>query len=327
MKYVVHNEIGNPADVLSVAEKESVPLTAGQARVQVLATPIHPSNLLQISGHYGVQADLPAIPGTEGTGRVVEVASDVTGLKVGQTVMLGRGNGTWQQEIVGPAAGFNPLPEGADVQQLSMITVNPLTAYLLLQNFGDLKKGDWVVQSAGNSAVGGYLIQLAKQRGIKTINVVRRENAVQGLMDLGADKVVIDGPNLTEDIKTAAGGDPIKLCIDAVAGETFSKMADALNYGGMVVCYGALSMEPATLSSLSLIFNDVTVKGFWLAKWFETATPEELQATFGAVIGLIASGALKANISSTYTLDQIKEAVTVAGDGGRDGKVLLLPNG
>ncbi|MBL4907984.1 MAG: zinc-dependent alcohol dehydrogenase family protein [Sneathiella sp.] len=325
MKYTVHKKIGNPADVLHVEEKESAPLKAGEARVAVLATPIHPSNLLQTSGQYGVMPTLPATPGSEGVGRVTKIASDVENLKVGQTVMLAGGS-TWQQELTGPAAGFIPLPEGADIQQLSMLTVNPLTALLLLKNFVDLQEGDWIVQSAANSAVGGYLIQLAKQRGIKTINIVRREKAVQGLIDLGADRVLVDGPDLAEQIKSATDGAPIALAIDAVGGETFPKLVDALSYSGTIVCYGALSMEQPTLSSIAIIFNDVTVRGFWLSKWFETATAADKQGAFGEIIGLVASGALKAKISATFTLDQIEAAVTAAAESGRDGKVLLIPN-
>ncbi len=325
MKYIVHTEIGDPAVVLRVEEEASTPLKAGEARVAVLAAPIHPSSLLQVSGQYGVMPELPAIPGSEGAGRVIEVADDVDNLIIGQIVMLAGGK-TWQTELVGPAAAFIPLPDGVDVQQLSMITVNPLTALLLLKNFADLKEGDWVVQSAANSAVGGYLIQLAKQRGIKTVNIVRRESAAQPLLDMGADKVLIDGPDLTARIQEATGGAPLLLAIDAVAGETFTQMADALTYGGSIVCYGALSMTPPTVSSIAVIFNDISVRGFWLAKWFEIASAADKQAAFGEVIGLIATGVLKAKISATFNLDQIKEAVTAAAESGRDGKVLLVPN-
>jgi len=325
MKKITYNEIGNPADVLRVEEVESVPLSDGQARVSVLAAPIHPSNLLQISGHYGIRPKLPATPGSEGVGRVTEVAADVAGVSVGQTVMLA-GYNTWQQEVVGPAVSFIPLPETADVLQLSMLLVNPITALRLLDTFGDLKAGDWVVQSAANSAVGTYLIQLAKKRGIKTINIVRRQSAVQGLLDLGADRVLVDGPDLPEQIKAAAEGGSLLLAIDAVGGETFSKMINALSNGGTIVCYGLLSMQPPTLPSTAVIFNDIQVKGFWLTKWFENASAQAKQKTFAEIIGLISSGVLKAKISETYSLDDIGKAVAAAAEGGRDGKVLLVPN-
>ena len=64
-----------------------------------------------------------------------------------------------------------------------------------------------------------------------------------------------------------------------------------------------------------------------MSKWFEKASVVDKQQTFGEIIRLIATGELTAKISQTFTLDQIKEAVTAATEGGRDGKVLLLPNG
>jgi NADPH:quinone reductase-like Zn-dependent oxidoreductase len=325
MKQIVYHKMGNPQEVLSIKEVESSPLRAGEVRVSILATPIHPSNLLKISGQYGIAPQLPETPGTEGVGRVTEVAADVNTLLVGQNVFLA-GYPTWQQEVTGPASSFIALPEGADVQQLSMLMINPITALRLLDTFASLKEGDWVVQNAANSAVGGYLIQLAKSRGIRTINIVRRESSAQALLDLGADHVIVDDSTLTTAIQSLVGDSKLSLAIDAVGGESFSKLASALSYGGTIVCYGLLSMQPPTLPSMSVIFNDISVRGFWLSKWFEYATPTDKQKTFAEVIGLIARGELTSKISKTFSLDQIKEAVIAAGEGGRDGKVLLLPN-
>ena len=85
-------------------------------------------------------------------------------------------------------------------------------------------------------------------------------------------------------------------------------------------------MQAPTLPSTAGIFNDITVKGFWLTKWFERASAEDKQKTFAEIIGLISSGLLKAKVSRTYGLDDIKEAVQAAVSGGRDGKILLVPN-
>ena len=68
------------------------------------------------------------------------------------------------------------------------------------------------------------------------------------------------------------------------------------------------------------------MRGFWLYKWYQTATMQDKQEAFGQVIPLIANGTLKANIDSRYTVDQIEEAVTRAWAGGRNGKVLIVPS-
>ncbi len=174
MQKIQHQTIGAPADVLEVVDGEVVPPKAGEARVKVLATPIHPSNLLQIAGLYGVRPELPATPGTEGVGEVVELGDGVSHLEVGNRVLLAGVGGTWRSELTVSAASLFPLPDG-DVEQLSMAMINPLTAWLMLTSFVDLKPGDWVVQSAANSAVGECLIQLAASMGLNTVNVVRRE--------------------------------------------------------------------------------------------------------------------------------------------------------
>ena len=330
LKYVELNQLGNPADVLEVKVERARALQSGEVRVRVLAPPIHPSNLLQISGNYGYDPVLPSTPGSEGVGRVLETSAEVAHLAVGQLVLL-TGVGTWRDQIVAPAASFIPLPDLGDpssevIEQLSMTAVNPLSALLMLTSFVDLKEGDWLVHSAANSAVGGYIIQLAKQRGIKTVNIVRREGLAEDLMSKGADVVLIDGPDLVAQIASATKGAPVVLAIDAVGGETFTRLAKSLHYGGTVVSYSALSGKPATLSPAIIIFNDIRVRGFWLSKWFESAQMKEKQAAFGQIIPLVASGALKANVDSRFTVSEIKQAVERAAQRGRNGKVLIVPN-
>jgi NADPH:quinone reductase-like Zn-dependent oxidoreductase len=330
VKHVGYSELGDPATVLEVKTEASRALGQGEVRVTVLAAPINPSDLLQIAGDYGVDPVLPARPGSEGVGRVIEVSPDVQVLKVGQLVLLASGS-TWAEELVAPATGFLPLPDlgpiGADViEQLAMSTVNPLTALLMLTSYADVAEGQWIAQSAANSAVGGYVIQLAKQRGIKTVNIVRREGLAEDLMARGADVVLIDGPDLAADIAKATGNAPIVLALDPVGGDTYGRLADSLGYSGTLVTFGVLSGKPATLDTRRLIGNDIRLRGFWLYKWFQTATMQEKQAAFGEVIPLIANGTLKADIDSRFTIDEIKQAVTRSKEGGRNGKVLIIPN-
>jgi NADPH:quinone reductase-like Zn-dependent oxidoreductase len=87
-----------------------------------------------------------------------------------------------------------------------MIGINPATAYLLLNRYVSLMPGDWIGQTAANSAMGQYIIKLAKLAGVKTLNVVRREEAAKQVRQLGGDRVVLQGDNLHKDIEEALGG-------------------------------------------------------------------------------------------------------------------------
>ena len=301
------------------------PLGPGQVLIKVLAAPINPSDVLTLTGVYGMLPPLPAVGGNEGVGVVAEVGPGVSSPAVGQTVLLPVGAGTWSTHMVADAAKLMPLPNGVDPQQLAMMTVNPPTAHLMLKEFVDLQAGDWVIQNAANSGVGEYLIQLAKIRGLKTVNIVRRESAVTAVKAMGGDVVLVDGDDLPKRVAATTVGAKIRLAIDAVGGKSTDSLANCLTEGGVLVNYGMMSGESCVVSPSSFVFRDVTLRGFWLALWFRKATPPQQMAVFGELAKLIASGKLKARVQATYDISQIKEAVAAAAEGKRDGKILMVP--
>lgn len=95
--------------------------------------------------------------------------------------------GTWADRAVVPARNVVPVSDEADPLQLAMLPVNPATAYLALNRYADLKPGDWIGLTMTNSAVGQYVIALARHAGVKVLAVVRREDAAERVRILGAD--------------------------------------------------------------------------------------------------------------------------------------------
>jgi len=314
-----------PQDVIKAVSFDVPAPGAGQAVVAVLASPINPSDVLMLTGGYGILPPLPAVGGSEGVGRVVAVGEGVSHLSEGQTVLLPAGAGTWTSHLMADAKRLVPLPAGANAEQLSMMTVNPATASLMLSEFVSLQPGDWVIQNVANSGVGGYLVQLAKLRGYRTVNVVRREGAVEAVKAEGGDVVVVDGDDLAKRVKEAVAGAPIRLGIDAVGGKATNRLAMCVAEGGTVVNYGLMSGEPCVVSPQSFVFNDLTLRGFWLAKWFRVASREAQQALYGELTKLIAMGQLKARIHATYPVENINDAIAAAATGERDGKILVVP--
>src|SRR3990167_9057018 len=300
-----------PQEAIAAVALQLAEPGAGQVRIKVLAAPINPSDVLTLTGEYGMLPPLPAIGGNEGVGRVEALGAEVSNLKVGQMVLLPVGCGTWVSHLNAPANKLIPLPE-ADPQQLAMLTVNPPTASLMLSEFVDLKPGDWVIQNAANSGVGSYLIQLAKLRGFKTINVVRRESAVADVEAEGGDVVLVDGPDLAKRVRAATGGASVRLGIDAVGGEATDHLAASLCEGGVLVNYGMMSRQPCQVSPASFVFRDVSLRVFWLAKWFQNASQAEQMKVFGELVQLIASGKLHTRVAATYDVSEIKQAVAAA---------------
>lgn len=314
-----------PQDVIDCVEREMPAPGAGEVLLAMLAAPINPSDVLTLTGQYGALPPLPAVGGNEGVARVAALGAGVTTLAVGDVVLMPVATGTWTTHTVTPAATLLRLPAGGDVQQLAMLTVNPPTASLLLSEFVSLKAGDWVIQNAANSGVGEYVIQLARARGLRTVNVVRRADAVAPLEALGADVVLLDGPDLAPRVAAATGRAAIRLALDAVGGSATDRLAQSVSVGGTVVNYGALSGEACRIAPGALVFRNLALRGFWLATWFRQSTPAQQMALYGDLAQRIARGELAARIHATYPLARVKEAVAAAAAGGRDGKILLVP--
>jgi NADPH:quinone reductase-like Zn-dependent oxidoreductase len=268
---------------------------------------------------------LPAFGGNEGVGRVAELGPGAAGPPVGQVVLLPPQSGTWSTHVIADSKSLLPLPGNADPLQLAMMTVNPPTALLLLREFVDLEPGDWVIQNAANSAVGTYLVQLARARGLSTVNIVRRPEAADAVREAGGDVVLVDGPDLARRVGEATSAAAIRLGIDAVAGEAIERLAGCLAPGGVLVNYGRMSGEPCIIQPSSFIFRDLTLRGFWLALWYRNATVEQRMKLLTEVAGLIAAGTLHARVQATYDVSEIREAVAAAAAGERDGKILIVP--
>lgn len=301
----------------------------GEALLEILASPINPSDLLRIRGAYGTSpGSLPALAGSQGLGRVVEVGEGVTNVAAGDLVPVHvflTGGSVWAERLKCPAEALVALPD-ADPLQLSMLPVNPPTAALMLSDYATLAPGDWVIQNAANSTVGLYLVQLAASQGLNTVNVVRREGAAEPVRAAGAEHVLVSGPDLAERVAEVTGGNLPKLAIDAVAGEDTDRLAASTAEGGTVVNYGLLSGQACQIHPRHIVFRRITLTGFWMQDYFQRAPRAQLHALYTNLGHLIAEGRLSVPVAATYGLDDIQAALAHAAAGEREGKVFVTPN-
>jgi NADPH:quinone reductase-like Zn-dependent oxidoreductase len=321
MQAIQIEAFGNPAEVLKVVEVPDVGAPAeGEVVIALEASPINMSDLLMISGRYGHRPKLPSVMGTEGVGRVVAVGAGVKHLKQGDRTLVPYPAPAWAERIRADATRLRPLPSG-DVHQLAMLGINPPTAYLMLTDYVNLPSGAWVIQNSANSGVGRALIPIAKSLGLKTVNVVRREDVVAEIKAIGGDVVLVDGPDLNKRVAAETGSAPIALAIDGVGDSATTNLLGCLAEKGVHVFYSTISGKPSVVPATLLIFRDISMRGFWLAHWFNRAKPEEITGMYDRLTPLVASGAISSPIAGTYRFADIAEAVTVAAK--NRGKALL----
>src|SRR5216684_6442777 len=277
MYFIVHNKentvmqtiqieaFGNPAEVLKVVDIPDVGAPGeGEVVIALEASPINMSDLLMISGRYGYRPKLPSVMGTEGVGRVIAVGGGVKHLKQGDRTLVPYPTPAWAERVKANASQLRPLP-GGDVHQLAMLGINPPTAYLMLTDFVSLPSGSWLIQNSANSGVGRALIPIAKSLGLKTVNVVRRDDVVAEIKAIGGDVVLVDGPDLDKRVAAETGKAPIALAVDGVGDTATTNLLGCLAEKGVLVFYSSVSGKPFVGPATHLIFRDISMRGFWLA--------------------------------------------------------------
>jgi trans-2-enoyl-CoA reductase len=320
---VVYETHGNPAEVLNVETQPWPTPAPDEAIVQMRAAPINPADLNQIEGKYPVRFPLPATPGFEGAGVVVDLGKSVKELAIGGLVILPHNLGTWRGAVAVKASELVVVPPGIDQIHAAMLKINPITAWRLLHDYVDLKGGDWLIQNAANSAAGRAVIQIAHDLGYKTVNVVRREELIDELRAEGGDVVLVDGEKLRDEVKDATGAAPIRLGLNAVGGESALRLANCLAPGSTMVTFGAMSLQPLKIPNGLLIFKDLRFRGIWINKWYDHATEQERMEAFQALFEMAKRGLLKTKVERAYPLSEVKAAVTHAAQGKRSGKIIF----
>jgi trans-2-enoyl-CoA reductase len=279
--------------------------------------------LNQIEGKYPVRPELPATPGFEGAGMVVDLGANVTNVAVGDLVILPHNIGTWRDAVAVKAEDLVVVPAGIEPVDAAMLKINPMTALRLLHDYVDLKKGEWLIQNASNSAAGRAVIQIASEFGYKTVNVVRRAELIDELRAEGGDVVLVDGENLRDEVKSATGGAPIRLGLNAVGGESALRLANCLAPGSTLVTFGAMSLQPLKIPNGLLIFKDLRFRGIWINKWYDNATKEQRIEAFRPLFEMAKRGLLKTKVEKAYPLSEAKAAVAHAAQGKRSGKIIF----
>ena len=319
----IYETHGKPAEVLQVRELPRPRPRADEVVVTMRAAPINPADLNAIEGKYPIRPALPATPGFEGSGFVSEIGADVRSVAVGAHVILPHNVGTWCEVVAVKCDAVVQVPDGIEPVQAAMLKINPITAWRMLHDFVELKRGDWMIQNAANSAAGRAAIQISRELGYKTVNVVRRPELIDELRAEGGDVVLIDSENLRDEVKEATEGAPIRLALNAVGGENALRVANTLAPEATMVTYGAMSLQPLRIPNGLLIFKNLHFCGFWINKWYDQATAAQRTETFTPLFEMAQRGLLKTKVEKSYSLGEAKAALAHAAQNKRSGKIIF----
>ena len=324
-KVLRYHQHGDPTEVLRLEESPVPSLADGDILLRMRAAAIHPSDLGLILGTYANLRELPAIGGREGVGEVIEVGPGVDKKLIGRMASMPEDQGVWAEFVVMRAVDLFFLPIGLPFEQATLALLNPMTAWRLLHDFEYLREGDWIIQNAANSAVGLAVIQLAKHLGVRTVNVVRRNELRDDLQKIGADAVTLDDDDYPDSLLDLTNGQEPKLALNSIGGPSALRLAKSLCPGGVHVTFGAMTGESIRFPTRRLIFDDVRFVGFWLDQWRQSQSSEKVHQACEEILFLAATNVLQSRIEATYPFAKHDDALARASE-PRFGKVLFVPD-
>eukprot|EP00817_Percolomonadidae_sp_ATCC50343_P000742 CAMPEP_0117424840 /NCGR_PEP_ID=MMETSP0758-20121206/5198_1 /TAXON_ID=63605 /ORGANISM="Percolomonas cosmopolitus, Strain AE-1 (ATCC 50343)" /LENGTH=312 /DNA_ID=CAMNT_0005208899 /DNA_START=159 /DNA_END=1097 /DNA_ORIENTATION=+ len=249
----------------------------------MLRAPISTADLNMIQGTYGIlPATLPAVGGNEGVGIITEVGSEVQKFNLHDRVIAARPLvGTWQEEVICSPESLMEVDTEISLENASVIGGGPQTAYRMLEDFVNLQPGDTVIQNCSNSMVGQSVIQIAKQKGLRVISIIRtprtdQRELTEHLKQMGSEIVVSDEYAATSKFKKLISDLPApKLALNGAGGDTVRSMSNVMAKGGVVVTYGGMSRLPVVVGTGSMIFSDIQYAGYWNTRWIANNTEED----------------------------------------------------
>jgi NADPH:quinone reductase-like Zn-dependent oxidoreductase len=329
---VLYQTDGSTSENLRL-ETRPVPQSGpGQVLVQMEATPVNPSDVMFLSGRYGLKKALPVVPGLEGAGTVVASGGGaLASLRNGRRVACfasDSADGTWAQYMVTDATRV--IPVGADVpaEQAATALVNPLTALALLE-LARQHRARAIVSTAAASQVGRMLLRLANARGVPAVHIVRRDEQVTLLRELGGQHVLNStSPTFEDDLRSITRELKATVLFDAVAGELTYRVLGAMPSRSVAYVYGGLSMAPVKTSLSDLIFKSKEVRGFWLARPTQQLSRMSLlRVLWNGRRVLRGDDLTRSEIRGRYSLDDAPAAIADYAERMSAGKVIITPNG
>lgn len=314
-----------PGERLSYEEVPRPTPGTGEVLVRVAASPINPSDLAMLAGEYGLRWPYPLIPGLEGSGVVVDTGSGLMGrMMMGKNVALvGETQGLWAEYVVVPVSRVLPLPKEMPLGAGASSFVNPLTAMALV---GEVRRAkQWcAISTAAGGALGAMIRKRAKDKGVKIINIVRKDAQVEALKAEGARYVLNEtAGDFDAELAQMCKDLRCKMAFDAVGGPLTLRIGQALRSGGQILVYGGLSGAPASVHPGTMIFKSLTVKGFWLSQWLGAKSAPQLLLMTREVTKSLQTGFAQTKIARHVPLELAANAPADYAGNMSGGKILI----
>lgn len=304
----------------------------GEVLVRVRAAALNHRDLWIKLGQY-MGLKYPIIPGSDGAGVVAEVGSGVTGVSVGDEVIINPGfdwgnderghgpdftilglprDGTLAEQIVVPLSQLSAKPEHLSWEEAAALPLAGLTAHRALFSRGQLKEGEKVLITGIGGGVALFALQFAVAAGAEVWVTSSSDDKIARAMTLGAQ----GGFNYSDVAwaqEAAVAEHAFDVIIDSAGGEGFESLIDLSATGARIVFFGATRGNPPVLAMRKIFWRHLNLLGTTMGS----------PADWAAMLAFVATHEIKPVVSATYPLAEAAAAFDLMEAGGQFGKIVV----
>jgi NADPH:quinone reductase len=321
MRAVLCREHGLP-EQLTIEEVPTPIAAPGEVLVEIAFAAVNFPDVLIVANAYQVSIPPPFTPGSEFSGRVVELGDGVTEFRMGDEVFGASFRGAFAEYAVVPASSLRRVPLGVALAAAAGFWVAHATAYHALRSIAEVQRGDWVVVLGAAGGVGLASVEIATLLGAKVIAAASSDEKLAQCRERGAVHTI---NYTTEDLRDAIrvfAPDGADVVIDPVGGTYAERALRATRWGGRFVTVGFASGEIPRIPLNLVLLKGVIIKGFEI-RTFAQYAPELARRDEEELLGHLAAGRLDPHRSAVYPLEEAPAALRLVADRRATGKVLI----
>jgi len=326
MRVIEITSFGAP-DVLQPGIRPDAEPAMGEVLIRVAASGVNRPDVLQRTGNYPVPPGASDIPGLEVAGEIIagdKLAMAAAGLKIGDRVCALVAGGGYAELCVAPVGQCLPAPEGlSDVEAASL----PETFFTVWSNVFErahLQKGETLLIQGGSSGIGVTAIQIAKAMGATVLVTAGSDEKCAACVALGADHAInYKTSDFAEQVKTLTKGKGVNVILDMVGGSYVAREVESMAEDGRLVIIAVQGGVKAEFNAGMVLRKRLTITGSTLrprSLEFKSAIASVLKEK---VWPLIASGAIKPVIHSTFAAAEASRAHALMESNKHIGKIVL----
>ncbi len=319
---VVCRELGAP-EMLRLENIESRLPRAGEVRVRIGAAGINFPDILMCAGEYQLKPELPFTPGVEAAGDVVEVSPDVTGVAVGDKVIVRMRFGAYAEEATVAAGQLTRLPSSFDYAEGATYLAAYGTAHHALVDRAQLKAGEVLLVHGAGGGVGLAAVEIGKLLGATVIAAASSEEKLGVARSRGADHLVLYSHEPFRDaVKRITGGRGVDVVFDPVGGEVFEQSVRCIAWSARLLVVGFTGGIGLARTNL-ILMKGASVLGVRAGE-ATRKDPALAAARMRALLAWAEAGRLRPHVSHRVPIEDYARAMRLLIERKAIGRVALM---